>query len=409
MSAVDGWTIGHRPSIDEVVSMLAITSSDHGGGPVEAFLRSSTLRKVELDGTTGKTIDRLGREQGGALRWVDARTGTSGFAAASGEGVRALAACRVMAPTAAGKTIDPCPWNVNPASLEDHDLHCVVPGTAELCDWLLATAPDGLDQAWVEAGNSTETWLTGAESVQSRLRGRAWACWMPRESRRHGARPLFLAARSWSALKRMDPAKPWQDRIARNGAPKAWPIDARLVFSPETSAFLVLLLARVAHHPRATEGARVGPGWVLSTNRPGGLFGTVADDAGFPAEERLLADGREVVGLWGGQGQLRRGSYRDAPESTPVPLVLEPPTLDPPRRAVLVTRVDVHPAGLSWLVQLHGRRYPDGAAFEPHWTRLKPQLLLQACLGGVGAAMESHNGVTTPALVFDPFLPLTLG
>lgn len=200
MSAVDGWTIGHRPSIDDVVSMLAITSSDHGGGPVEAFLRSSTLRKVELDGTTGKTIDRLGREQGGALRWVDERSGTSGFAAASGEAVRALAACRVMAPTAAGKTIDRCPWNVNPASLEDHDLHCVVPGTAELCDWLLATAPDGLDQAWVEAGNSTETWLTGAESVQSRLRGRAWACWMPRESGRHGARPLFLAARNWSAL-----------------------------------------------------------------------------------------------------------------------------------------------------------------------------------------------------------------
>ena len=215
---------------------------------------------------------------------------------------------------------------------------------------------------------------------------------------------MILAGRGWPELARLDPREPWGRRRIEGPAEHPWPDDTCLVFSQETSAFLAHLLARVAHGPGAGPGTAVGPGWVATAGAPGGLYSTACDDAGFSVASRTLANGREVLASWSGPGTLRRASFRDLPESTPVGLVLTPPKLDPPKRAVWITRVEVHPAGEAWSIRLSGRRYPDGAGFRPSWKRIRPHALLAACLGGVGPVHESHLGVVTPALVFDGLL-----
>ena len=403
MSAMDSWDDEPTIDLDAVAETLKKVSLDHGDGPVEAFLRCSTVKKFELDAKTGETRSRVGREQGGALRWVDSRDSTSGFAAASGEGDRALGRCRSISRRTPGRTVSTCPWNRVSQPANDIDPVRGVPEIEEMGSWLRDSAPEGLDWAWVEAGDVVETWLTGPDTVQARHRSRVWAAFMPSVDP-PAARPMFLAARSWLDLTRRRPDLRWGERLVDPDPVHPWPDDAQLVFSPETSAFLVHLLARVAHHPAAEPGSAVGSGWVLHVGAKDTLYGCDADDAGFPVEPRMLADGRHVLGNWGGPGHFRRASFRDEPEPTPSSLVLDPPRIDPPKRAAWVTRADVHPSGDAWLIRLEGRRYPEGASFRPCWKRVRPRVLLDACLGGVGPAHEGHLGVVTPAVAFDSLL-----
>ncbi len=404
MSRFDEWAGRSDVSIDTIANLLEKISSDHGTGPVEGFHRSSSTRRVECDGSSGEVVSRIGREQGGALRWIDPRHEALGFAAASGGAAVALATCREIASKTPEKQVDACPWNIEALPVEDVDASTRMPALEEMEDWLRKYSPEPVDSAWVEAGLSTETWLTCPQNCQTRVRARAWAMWTPREKAGTSAKPLFLAARGWSELLRLDPTEAWRDRALSRGRERPWPDDAKLVFSPETSAILARMLATTTHRPGASLGAPVGPGWVL-TARPdddaGSLFGSLVDDAGFPSTSRVLADGHHVTGDWGGPGSLRRASFRDSPEPVPVSLRMHPPRLDPPKRSVWVTRIDLHPAGDGWMAELHGRQYPDGAAFRPTWMRLRPQRLLETCLGGVGPARSSHIGMTTPALVFD--------
>jgi len=398
---LDRWANPNAEPIDSAIRLLEEMSTDHGDGPTEAFHRSSASMRFERDSAGGASRCRLGREEGGALRWFDPRDGTLGFAAASGDARHSFDQCRVIATRIRGKPVERCPWNTDAAPVEDLETAARVPEAEEILDWLRRNTPDSVDSAWVEIAVTTETWLNSGGNVQKRGRSRVWAAWTPRSE---GAKPVFAAARTWGALSRADRAEAWRDRAPGAGHDFPWPDDARLVFSPETSAILAHMLVRTAHHPFVEPGTPVGPGWVLTadpTNHQAAIFGSSADDAGFSRTTRFLADGRHVIGSWGGPGTLRRGSFRDPPQPEPVNLSLEPPKIDPPRRAIWITSIDLHPAADGWTVRLQGRRYPDGAPLRPKWTRFHPQLLLKACLGGLGPARESHVGMTTPALVFE--------
>jgi len=404
MSQSDHWKTDSDVAVETVANLLEKTSNDHGAGPVEGFHRSSMSRRVTWDRSTGEVCSRTGVEQGGAVRWIDPRRDALGFAAASGGHQAAFETCRSIAAGVPPKPVNTCPWNAEAEAVEDVDVSTGSPSLEEMEDWLRKNTSEAVDSAWVEGATSTETWLTGAGNPQIRVRGRAWAMMAPGKKAGTGVKPLFLAARSWHALLRLDPSGAWRDRAAGEGRKRSWPDDARVVFSPETSAFLARMLAATMHHPGASPGAPVGPGWVLTArpeDDPSSLFGSRVDDAGFPSTSRILADGRHVTGDWGGPGSLRRASFRDAPEPVPVSLRMDPPRLDPPKRSVWVSRIDLNPAGDRWIAELHGRRFPDGAAFRPRWVRLRPNRLLETCLGGIGSARGSHLGMTTPALVFD--------
>jgi hypothetical protein len=404
MSKFDKWADRPDASIDTIADLLKKTSNEHGGGPVENFYRSSTTRRLAWERSSEETCSRTGREQGGALRWIDPRKDALGFAAASGDAAAALATCRLIASKIQEKPVEACPWNVQAAAVEDIDATAELPSLEEMEAWLRENTPEQVDSAWVEAGLSTETWLSDPTNAQKRVRTRIWAMWTPREKAGTTAKPLFLAARGWRELRRLDPAQAWLDRAPGQDRERAWPDDAKLVFSPETSAMLARSLATVTHHPGTEPGAPVGPGWVLTArpeDDPASIYGSRVDDAGFLSTNRTLADGRHVIGDWGGPGSHRRASFRDSPEPVPVSLRMDPPRLDPPKRSAWVTRIDLHPAGDNWIAELHGRQFPDGAAFQPHWVRMSPRRLVETCLGGIGPARRSHLGMTTPALVFD--------
>ena len=249
MSKFDKWASLSDVSIDTIANLLEKTSSDHGNGPVEGFHRSASTRRLEWDGSSEEVVSRIGREQGGALRWIDPRHEALGFAAASGGPAVALATCRTIASKIPEKPVDECPWNVDALPVEDVDAAAGMPPLEEMEDWLRKHTPEPVDSAWVEAGISTETWLTCPKNRQTRVRGRAWAMWTSREKAGTSAKPLFLAARSWRELLRLDPAEAWRDRALNQDHERPWPEDARFVFSPETSAILARMLATTTHRP----------------------------------------------------------------------------------------------------------------------------------------------------------------
>jgi len=85
--------------------------------------------------------------------------------------------------------------------------------------------------------------------------------------------------------------------------------------------------------------------------------------------------------------------YREPPEPIATSLVVEPPPVDPPRGAIWADVARIHPLSAgSWLVEIEP---------GPRFLRVHPLDLAGQCVGGVGEAVQSARGVTTPALVFD--------
>ncbi len=401
---MSGFSESKRASGDPVMTvddLLEKTSRDHGGGPVEYFHRCSRSVRVEWDRATDRVAARCGTEEGGALRWLDPRRESGGFVAASGDVVASLTACRAIGRGAPETSIGAVPWNPSAEATEDLDTPHGVPRIEELEHWLRENTPETVESAWIEASRSRERWTTGSAD-QERVRVRIWALWTPKND----PKPMFLAARSWRDWLRQDALATWDERAPGPPREAEWPADAKVVFSPETSASIARALVLALHRPGVEAGAPVGSGWVVRSNGepPRGLFGALVDDAGYPVSPRILADGRHVVADWGGPGSFRRGSFRDPPASNPVCVEVDPPRIDPPRRSVWVTALALHPAADGWLAELHGREFPDGSSFRPRWARLRPQRLIESCLGGLGSARTSHHGLGTPALVFDAWL-----
>ncbi|NIM00603.1 MAG: hypothetical protein GTN89_06995 [Acidobacteria bacterium] len=402
MSGFDERKEGTGDSVETVADLLEKTSRDHGGGPVEYFHRSSRSLRLSWNCSSGEVDARRGTEEGGALRWLDPRRDCVGFAASSGDVLASLVACRTISAETPETPVDACPWNTAAEPIDDIDAPAKLPSPEEMELWLRANTPETAESAWIEAGCTCEAWSTGRATVQTRSRTRVWALWMPEND----PRPMFLAARCWREWLGQDVAAAWADRDPGSPRDASWPDDAKVVFSPETSAFVGRALVGALHGPDAELGFKVGSGWVVRSNADPAtsLFGSVSDDAGFPPPAGVLADGRHVVGNWVGPGNLRRGSFRDLPESKPVCLEIDPPRIDPPKRSVWVSRLSLHPAEDGWLVELHGRQYPDGASFRPRWAHVRPQRIVESCLGGIGPGRTSHHGTISPSLVFDAWL-----
>jgi len=136
MPRFDKWASRSDVSIDTIADLLEETSNDHGGGPVEGFCRSSSTRRVEWERSSDEIYSRTGQEQGGAMRWVDPRHKTLGFAAASGDAAFALATCRSIASRIPEKPVDACPWNLAASPVEDIDASASLPSREEMEDWL---------------------------------------------------------------------------------------------------------------------------------------------------------------------------------------------------------------------------------------------------------------------------------
>jgi hypothetical protein len=205
--------------------------------------------------------------------------------------------------------------------------------------------------------------------------------------------PIFFASRGWRAGSLDD----WRDRIAAHARSDAAPIPThpkRIVFLPEPSAKLSLLLVGSLHAAQDTLGTRVGPGWVVSDEprSPGALFGGNFDDDLELTQTKILAERGTIVGSLTGPGHARRPSYRDLPEPAAAHLVCRPPNLDPEDDDRVVTGVRAYPASSDWILEIQP---------GPGWIRITPHELARRCLGGIGTPKATHRGGTCPSLAFE--------
>jgi hypothetical protein len=371
---------------------------------IELYHRAALSIRVSLDARDG-TASRAGAEQGMAIRAEPVEGREVRFAAGSGGGEETLERLLELASRGTGGEWS-AGWTAAGGELSDVDADGGLPAPAELTDWLqrarsrLARAP--VDGCWVEVGRTVESWVGSAGLRARRERTRAWAL------ARRTARPLIVASRGFDALRAEGWAELMTDRTAHEPTGEPAPGGSPLLFfTGETSALLVQALARAIHGGGAEPVRAVGPGWRLADDpvAPGALFGGRFDDAGFSTNRTVLADGEGLPVRLEERGHWRRPSFRDRPVVMPANLVVDPPSVEPPERALLVSGLTIHPlAPDRWILEVEG---PSPETVEPErtaptrWIETSPGRLVERCLGGFGPPRSFHRGVTTPALLFD--------
>ena len=358
----------------------------------ETFHRTAITHRLEWDLIDDRVTERHGFDAGGAVRGSDPNqlVYRSGSVDALGE-------------------VDLGGASPQPNRAIHEDLHRTAerPDREALESWLRDAATRDLVElrrVWVEVGVTLDA-FANQNAAQKRVRCRVWAGWQPRQVGRMSSRPLLIGARNWPRLRDADPQTAWREREVHRGRAVPWPDHAALALSPDVASALVQRLVWALHRPNAEPGLPVGAGWRvnhLPTDRTS-LFGADRDDQGQPTQPLALADGATLLAGLPQKGNLWRGSFRDLPEWRPLCIDIDAPEVEIPHGAGWVTDLSVHPiAADQWLLQLEGRPYPEGVAYEPLWLRASPAEIVRSCLGGFGRRWESVHGVRTTGLLFSP-------
>jgi len=374
----------------------------------ELYHRVSAAVRVARVGADGETSERVGTEDGTAVRLqLTDETGCR-FAASTGSGRESVEQSVRRALDSPGRIVPRAGirGRIDEPRL-DRDPVTALPSPAEL----LRRLDDGLaifrdsrrpgeatepDEAWVEVASTVETWAVDGVPVASRTRQRGWALLRPAPTA--GAsltpRPLMIAARSWDrlAFDRWPEARSravTPDEVGQASSNRRVP----LLFDPETSASLALALVRSLHTGPGPIRSRVGPGWCVwnAPDARDALFGGIFDDSGVGTARSALADGERLVGRIDGAGHLRRPSFRDPPRPLPSHLLIDPPERTEAPDALRVEAISLHPLPTGeWVLDL-------GGAF----LTTTPEELARGCVAGVGPVRSTHRGVETPALLFE--------
>jgi predicted Zn-dependent protease len=311
-------------------------------------------------------------------------------------------------------------WRDEPIERRDLETRLDLPSREELATWLerawgflaeRVREADGASprpSAWVEAAVSTEAWVDdlGTRAVRARRRAWAMALFRGRALPDAAERPRFLAGRDFGALDAGTWSEDFDDSPGPTRLPDRSP-DLPWVLSPQAAASLVPALVAVIHAPGRRPGGKVGAGWSLHDDplHERGLVGGAFDDVGFDADRVVLAEGGIVRRALDGPGTFRRPSYRDRPAPYPTTLVLTPPDVGRPERYYRIQALRLHPLEADrWVLELDGvRRQADAAVevFQGARAVVRPQDLVERCVGGVGEARAAAWGVVTPGLVFE--------
>jgi hypothetical protein len=374
---------------------------------LELFQRRSITRRVRREREGHGSEIQHGSEAGIAVRSIDGR-GRVGFAAASdridpggsaGDLDTLVEAARV---TTCSSTV----WNEDAAAQPRIDVDSIdpLPEADALDDWVGRSLTELEErgaaagavpvESWIEAGRTVETLVVSGGLATARVRQRVWAMARFRIRGEQGDRERVL----FCSGRRMDELDPAGD-LGRALPPEptrgvSTQIDPGmdLVVLPEPAA--VLVQAAVHGDP----GHPVGLGWRVA-DEPDGLF----DDVGFASTQKLLTDGRKVVGTLGGPGTFRRPSFRDPPVSMPACLRVSGERLAQPPNAVVVAEARIHPMGAGTWLQIGGWSLVDGRVdreIRDAVVPFEPGVWVRRCAGTVGEPRRSHHGVVTPALLF---------
>lgn len=384
---------------------------------LELYHRASmTLRVGRLRDSDRDEI-RFGVDEGLAIRVRPSSRDETLFAAASAFDPRGLIT-RALAGVGRSRSGDV--WQEKRQPLhEDLDASLQLPDVGELRNWLDAararlvdeTGQRGVARVWLEVASTVESWAADGGIRATRARRRAWALAEPVPSKADGAgsrTPLIVASRHWEALPIDGWARLAADR-AGESATRAGAIAQRrvIVLTPEAASILVQALVRVLHATDEGIGQPVGPGWQVTDEpaAPDAIFGGSFDDACFPTESRVLANGVRVSGTTAGPGCYRRASFRDPPAFRASNLIVSGPRrLDLPPGGLIVSGLSIHALGpAEWTLEVSGREISSGAAGGGFrgYVRTDPWRMVRRCTSGMGPPRRSHRGVITPALVFE--------
>jgi hypothetical protein len=386
-------------------------------GAVELYQRVSIIVRVTRHANAQQLDVQVGRDEGLAVRLLSGTSSGAGLAAVTGKSDRDLRWALEHAAASQGEGGGASPAWASPGEgpLIDRDPDLRVPAPAEAAGWMERLweklAPAGGQSAqpmksWVEIAATIESWAADGGLHASRTRNRAWAVLQPLGTA--GDRPVMIASRHWSDLKESGLQNLLADRTwPRERASSAVSGRHAVMFSPECSASLVLALVKALHNNPNKVGYSVGSAWKVADEpaQPGALFGSAFDDAGFPTQRRVLADGLKIRDVIAGEGAYRRPSFRDRPQPLPFNLVVATGGKKVPRNGLLVSSVTIHPcAAGDWIIEFSGGRLEDGVPGPPitsGFIRIAPGELVRRCVASFGEARQSYLGVQTPALLFD--------
>ena len=374
----------------------------------EVYHRVSSSVRVGRDGPEGTSSERVGTEEGTAIRlWLAGESGYR-FAASTGSGRAKVDGLFRRALDAPGPIVVQA--GARPTAgrpMLDHDQGPGLPSaealTGRLEDGLAifrqsrrpgeATEPD---QAWVEVAATVESWAADGMPLASRSRRRGWALLRPAPSPgiSDPPRPNLIAGRSWDQI---DFGR-WSAVRGGTVRPEAVATDAverriPVIFDAEASAALTLALVRSVHTGPGPTGSQVGPGWRVwdAPDATNAIFGGNFDDSAVRAARTTLADAGQLVGRIDGDGHSRRPSFRDIPRYLPSHLIVDPPHRVDAPEALRVEALSIHPLPTGqWVLDLGGT-----------FVTTTPEEMLNCCIAGVGADRSSYRGVETPSLLFE--------
>ena len=405
--------------LERVVKLFQLSRRRVGRSRVELYHRAALRRRVRAGEADGHLVIESGRDEGLAVRLVDAQ-GRIGFASVSDMGEEAIDWALTEARRCPLADVDRRePWAAGQGEVkEDLELPVELPPPETLARWLRrAVARMEIDpssggrfatgRSWVEYGCTVESIVADGGLRACRARTRAWAMThqRTREGETEEERPRLLAARRLEDLLEQDwgPVEPLPD-----GPPLSLDEVAKLPFVLDPLAASVLVKALVRALFTYGHGTvQVGAGLDVSDvpGHPLGLAGGGFDDAGFPARRKRLADGRRVLHRIEGRGHLRRPSFRDPPRPHTTTLVVRDGREALPPRAVRISDLRPHPLGPGkWILEIRGALLEKGVAVRPlpvSFVQVSPAELAGRCSGAVGRGRLCPNNTLTPSLLIE--------
>jgi len=361
-------------------------------GRVELFVKTSSRVRVARDLSGGGVTLASAFESGLAVRVMQAGHDRAGFAASAGLGLDDVrwATDSALGHGAEAPAAEPRVSDIDP---ERWDLDDQAPLPTE--DRLTSAVLSRSTLSWIEAGTTVEV-LIGADGwLAARRRHRIW-------SLADDGEPRLFAQRGFNG---------WEDHLVPDelddpgAALNSSPAGQTLILTPRAAAPIVAALVDAFHGAHAVPRGELGPGWAVADEPvgSGGLAGGSFDDAGFPAERRVLA----AEGLWvdrlGGPGTYRRSSFRDPPTESASNLVMAGDELASfPRTTAIARRCRViRTSPVIWVLELELAAAPGGRGEARRWVRASPEALLACCRSRLGGAELTPQGPRVPFLLFE--------
>jgi len=361
---------------------------------VELYAKVAQRIRVNRGPSRGRHDYSRSVETGVAVRTLNSRVESAGFAASSGLSRDAVRWVLERAVSRDRLVSGESPDTAGIVRQDSYDLDAVQALPTE--SGLLEEVEADPSVEWIEAGITSEVLLGATGRLTARRRHRVWGL-VQTDSTRVIARRSLMEWRDARLRSEVESA---------NTSARSLPVNQSVTFLPDAAAPIVLALVGWAHLRAPSIGLEGGNGWSVDDDprHLEGLSGGIFDDAGFLAESRALAREGTRIGQISGSGTMWRRSFRDPPEPAPSNLTM-PPGLgyqDRPQGEVVDRCRVIRLNADLWVLELE---FVPGGRFSRRraYPRVSPAELLGRCSSRIGMPQVTPDGPIVPSLVFEPW------